>query len=72
MMCYVHVSVAAYIDTFICIIPALGNKFECSQYSQKYKLGYNTVLVGFSILNTKLFSNFLHKIGLVSKFYGCA
>ena len=39
---------------------------------QKYKLGYNKVMVGFSVLNTKLFSNFFHKIGLVSKFYGCA
>jgi hypothetical protein len=72
MKCYVYISVDVYIDTFICIIPALGNKFKCSQYSQKYKLGYNMVMVDFSILNTKLFSNFLHKTGLVSKFYGCA
>jgi hypothetical protein len=72
MMCCANISVAVYIDAFICIIPALGNKFQCSQCLQKYKLGYNMVMVEFSILNTKLFSNFLHKIGLLSKFYGCA
>lgn len=47
MKCYVYISVDVYIATFICIIPALGNKFECSQYSQKYKLGYNMVMVDF-------------------------
>jgi len=72
MMCCANIGVVVYIDAFICIIAALGNKFQCSQCLQKYKLGYNMVMVEFSILNTKLFSNFLHKIGLVSKFYGCA
>jgi hypothetical protein len=72
MMCCANIGVAVYIDAFICIIPALGNKFQCSQCLQKYKLRYNVVMVEFSILNTKLFCNFLHKIGLVSKFYRCA
>lgn len=57
-MCYVYVSVAVYIDTFICIIPAMGNKFECSQYSQKYKLCYNMVMVDFSVLNIKTLQQF--------------
>jgi hypothetical protein len=72
MMCYVFIGVAVYIDAFFCIIQALGNIFQCSQCLQKYKLGYNMVMVDFSILNTKLFSNFLHKICLVRKFHGFA
>lgn len=63
-MCCANIGVAVYIDAFICIIPALGNKFQCSHV---YK-NTNLVMVEFSIMNTKLFSNFLHKIGLVSKF----
>ena len=41
MMCYVNIGVTVYTDAFICKIPALRNKFQCSQYLQKYKLGYN-------------------------------